>query len=371
MAIPMAPRLAACAVIAALLGAGCSATSEIASVEPGSAGVSRDVLLFNSARDGVQQLYRMDLDGGNLLQLTREPGDNAWAAWSPDGGRIAFVSTRDRNPEIYVMKADGSDQRRLSRNPGIDMDPLWSPAGDRIAYTSQDDRGLGRIIVVGPDGSGARPVTDGTLGDELSPSWSPDGRTLAFAVRKGNSAEVWTAPASGGAPKRLTDTAKAAAEFPVWSPDGRRIAYLVRTRSTSEIWSMNADGSERKALTNSARGRNIAASWSPDGRRILFASDRVDGNRMNVYLMNADGSDVRNRSNSPHEDTHPVWSADGRSVLFTRMQGGNTLIFRVAADGGAPAVVTANGRYDEWPRARPAPVPARVAAGSGGQRGGH
>jgi TolB protein len=329
------------------------------------------VLLFSSARGGVQQLYRMDLGGGDLLQLTREPGDNAWAAWSPDGSRIAFVSTRDRNPEIYVMNADGSDQRRLSRHPGLDMDPVWSPAGDRIAYTSQDDRGHGRIIVVHPDGSGPRPVTDGTLGDELNAAWSPDGRVLAFTVRKGSGAEVWTAPTAGGAPKKLTDTAKAAAEFPVWSPDGRRLAYLVRTRSTSEIWTMNADGTDRKALTKSLLGRNIAPSWSPDGRRILFASDRVDGNRMNVYVMDADGAGVRNVSNSPHEDTHPAWSADGRDILFTRMQGGNTRIFRVAADGGEPAVVTANGRYDEWPRPRPATASTRVAGARSGQHAGY
>jgi Tol biopolymer transport system component len=73
----------------------------------------------------------MDADGSNPVNLTDNPADDYFPAWSPDGTRIAFVSYRDGNPEIYVMNADGSNPARLTDNPASDYSPSWSPGSQQ------------------------------------------------------------------------------------------------------------------------------------------------------------------------------------------------------------------------------------------------
>ena len=93
---------------------------------------------------------------------------------------------------------------------------------------------------------------------------------------------------------------------PAWSPDGKYIAYVAEKKGESlEIYVMNADGSNQIRITNSP-GRDFAPAWSPDGNRLLFVTDR-DGNR-EIYMMNMDGSNPINLTNSPEDDSFPDWS---------------------------------------------------------------
>jgi len=182
--------------------------------------------------------------------------------------KIAFTSDRDGNREIHVMNADGSGQRRLTRNPAEDVSPSWSPDGRTIGFTSDRD-GNFEIYAMNADGSGQRRLTRNPADDGL-PAWSPDGRTIAFpSDRDGN----------------------------------------------FEIYAMNADGSGQRNLTRNPAGDFLFAAWSPDGRRIAFTSDR-DGRcdtqlcpaNFEIYVMNADGSGQRRLTRNSAEDVSPVWS---------------------------------------------------------------
>jgi TolB protein len=116
----------------------------------------------------------MDMDGGNVRQLTDDPG-SAWdyhPAWSPDGSRIAFASNRDGDDDIYVMDADGRNVRQLTDVPlWFERSPVWSPDGTRIAFVSDRDYDYD-IYVMDADGGNVRQLTDDP-GRDTSPVWSP------------------------------------------------------------------------------------------------------------------------------------------------------------------------------------------------------
>ena len=126
-------------------------------------------LLFTSDRTGPSHIYRLDVSGGAVTDLT--PAFQAdEGRWSPDGSKIMFTTKRGGNNEIYVMDADGSGRLRLTTTPEDEVGPVWSPDGSRIAFAAD-----GQILVMDADGSGRIP-----LGTGSAPAWSPDGALIAF-----------------------------------------------------------------------------------------------------------------------------------------------------------------------------------------------
>ena len=285
-------------------------------------------ITFVSQRDGNPEIYVMEADGGNPRRLTNN-FDNDWSpSWSLDGNRIVFFSNRDRHVhvngwptyEIYVMDADGGNPQNLTNSPNDDRNPSWSPDGKRIVFVSdrdgfKNDDGViaDEIYVMDADGNNPQNLTN-DLNDDRNPSWSPDGKRIAFVSQReghfkgaaGITDEIYVMDADGGNQRRLTENRQNDWD-PVWSPDGKRIAFASDRKGdlvNFEIYVMDADGGNQRRLTEN-RVYDWSPSWSRDGERIAFMSKR-DGNS-EIYVMGANGGNQQNLTNNPHSDASPAW----------------------------------------------------------------
>jgi Tol biopolymer transport system component len=206
------------------------------------------------------------LDGTALRQVTSKFSAYGYRL-SPDGQMIAF----DDTGQVGTMSIDGSNEQAFgplrNTNTGDAMNTVsWSSDGSQIAYAYS-----GNLYVMNADGSGRRQLTDAPGGDYY-PAWSSND-VIAYwhgspTGEEGGppDAEIYTIPASGGTPTRLTHNDVSDIE-PAWSPDGTQIAYW----HGGDLWVMQADGSGAHSVyVGAERGGAWAPAWSPDGTRIAF-----------------------------------------------------------------------------------------------------
>jgi dipeptidyl aminopeptidase/acylaminoacyl peptidase len=196
-----------------------------------------------------------------------------WPAWSPSGDRLAYV----RGDGLWVRDMRTGGERVVAEVPTFHpftqahvTTPSWSPDGREIAFV-----GTGfKISVARADGSAVRKLTSG-LDRQLSPAWSPDGDRIAFVSDRGDSFDIWSIGPDGTGTQRLTDHPEDDT-LPAWSPDGNRIVFVRETgREYGEalLWVMGRHGGAESIIGDDAHAFSQPA-WSPDGSRLVFASGR-------------------------------------------------------------------------------------------------
>jgi Tol biopolymer transport system component len=265
--------------------------------------LAQEKIAFESLRDGNFEIYVMNADGSNPINLTHSAADDMDPAFSPDGSKIAFTSSRDGNFEIYVMNADGTQQTRLTMTTAAgEGEVTWSPDGKKLAFTSGRD-GNNEIYVMNADGTNQVNLSNNAAQDQ-EPAFSPDGTRIAFhSFRTGDGAEVFVMNANGTNPVNITNTPGNDTE-PVWHPSGNKIAFRALRNGTIDIYVMNTDGSEQLDITpNTPSSFESQPVYNHDGTKLAFRSNR-DGN-YEVYTMNQDGTSQVNLSNNASYDDEP------------------------------------------------------------------
>jgi Tol biopolymer transport system component/DNA-binding winged helix-turn-helix (wHTH) protein len=346
-----------------------------------------DAIALASDRSGAFEIYVRALGGSTTeVPLTSDAGQNVQPAWSPDGRFIAYHSYRKGG--IWVIPARGGTPRQVA---ATGSKPAWSPDSRRIAFQSDEHAdvaptGFGAqtgstLWSVNLDGADVRALTEAgrPLGGHAAPSWSPDGRRVAFTVFDGGRQDgLWIldlqtrqstlveqgnrlyesvfAPDSsaiyiaGGEPLIVRiplDPSTAAPRGPrevipiagvpgvrglTISSDGKRIAFA-GLASNSHIWAqpIAQDGSPAGApvqLTSDTSRRNTVPVVSPDGSRVAYMSSRRGG-LPNVWVIGIDGSLPTQLTSEETAEYQPTWSPDGRRVAYLSNRGGSQGLWAV------------------------------------------
>jgi Tol biopolymer transport system component len=250
--------------------------------------------------------------------------------------------------ELYAVAPVGGLQVRLAGSPAGSHDPSFSPDGKKIAFWA--NRGDGAAIyTIDADGGDLERVSQKGLGAATEPSFSPDGRKIVFVANDGGRSEIYTMNSDDGtspfplfADDKPADKGDQDSE-PVFSPDGERIAF---TRTIpgkgKDIFVADRDGTHLVDLTRSPGTDNSHPSFSDDGRRIVFQTLRRGRGGFEIYTMDADdGRDLADLTGSAGPDTQPSFSPNGKKIVFSRdLDEGGTAIFTMNADGSDQQQVT-------------------------------
>ncbi len=290
----------------------------------------------------------------NIKQLTFG-GENAEAYFSADGKQLIFQSTRDGREcdQIYTMNIDGSNVRMISTGEGRTTCAYFLTGNGRTLYSSthlggkacplRPDFSKGYVWAIYPefdiftaraDGSDLKRLTS-TPGYDAETTISRSGKLVFTSTRDGD-LDIYTMDANGGNLRRLTNELGYDGG-PFWSSDGKQIVYrahhpqeakekedyvallkqnLIRPTKL-EIWVMNADGSNKRQVTSNGRA-NFAPFFFPDGKRIIFSSNMDDpkGRNFDLYKINVDGSGLERITANETFDGFPMFSPDGTKLVF-------------------------------------------------------
>jgi Tol biopolymer transport system component len=290
----------------------------------------------------------------NLRQLTFG-GENAEAYFSSDGQKLIFQSTRDGRgcDQIYTMNVDGSDVRMVSTGQGRTTCAYFAAKDSRILYSSTHPGGKDcppkpdfsqgyvwavydtfDVFTAKPDGSDVKQVTTAP-GYDAEVTISRSGKIVFTSMRDGD-LDIYTMDANGKNVKRLTNELGYDGG-PFWSADGKQIVYRAYHPQTEkekedytsllkqnlirptvlDIWVMNADGSNKRRVTNLNKA-SFAPYFFPDGKRIIFSSNLADpkARDFDLYMIKVDGTGMERITYSDTFDGFPMFSPDGKKLVF-------------------------------------------------------
>ena len=335
--------------VASTAPSGIGVHSSEANVRNGARATSRVAqarLSFVSRRDGNAEVYVINADGSGQRNLTRNAKWDQCPAWSPDGGRIAFLRSIGgvSLPSIYVMNSDGSGQRKLTRGRAPENCPVWSPDGRQLAYHVLMRNGQTDIFVTNADGSGRRRLTTHPADDHY-PRWSPDGHQIAFASERLGLNQVFVMRADGSAERALPALEDGIVDSSIeWSPDGRKLFF---ESDAVGIFVVNSRGGGLRSLTTLPPSliADDLVGLSPNGKRILFGRSRQ------LWVMNADGTGQRRLTQLTQNVGAAAWSSDGRRIGLSLFNAARTTQFDtyvMNANGGVLRLLVSDALLANW-----------------------
>jgi TolB protein len=259
---------------------------EIEEIITGVRGVSATRILFN--RNGT--LWQVDSDGAYAREL---PGIGAAISpeWHPNGRMIAYSQMADDGTHVVVRDLGTSQARRVSFALGTNISPAFSPDGKSLVFSyGSDATDLWRLALEG--GEGPVRITVGRGSENAQPTFSPDGRRIAFTTGRLGRPEIYIMDADGANPQWLTTTGFGDQSYrsdPSWSPDGRSVAFQTQIEGRFQVATINLR--DRSVKQHTIEGTNEQPSWAPDGRHLVFTSNR--GGSRQLWVLDTESGRMR------------------------------------------------------------------------------
>lgn|GEM_PF-1372575 len=310
---------------------------------------------------GEYQLFIMQADGSNLHPLSPANISNEPVAVSHDGNKFAYsVYDKNRTGGLYVIDKRGGEPVLLDSSRAFYSSMSWSPDDRKILFLQQvlDTMVRSNVFVIEANGKNKQQLT--TDGKNFYPYWFPDGNSILYNSA-GSDPGVHIMDKEGNGKKRI-GLAGMAYSNAVISPAGDKIAMAFESiaNERSLLYVMNADGSSLKqimampaatpAFTSSYyRSVFVSPSWSPDGSKIAYAA-RVDNNA-DLFVINSDGSDNTRLAKTDKWESNPCWTKDGKNIIYLASDESdpNTQIYITGADGRSVALQLTQQGYHMYP----------------------
>lgn len=272
------------------------------------------------------------------------------SAKAPTTPKILFTSVQNGNYEVYTMNPDGSEQVNLTQHPANDQQAVWSPTGDQILFVSDRDGAIDDLYLMSSDGSNVRRVFKGNgKVSKSSPTWSPDGKQIAYGAIDWNRSRSTIYIATFG--KEKAEELVIDGIDPAWSPDGTEIACIIEERLTFVDLRTQA---RKRFLPKKAIQWQRLPSWSAVGDKLVFSGnnhpvvrDRQHRNewldKNTIFTVNRDGTGLRQLVDEagPYAWS-PELSPDGREVLYTQAVNGPHQISKINVHSGIRTQLTDN-----------------------------
>lgn len=285
----------------------------------GTEGMFTSRVVVSSDRGGNQwkEIYILDWDGYNIESVTQHKSIAISPTWSNSGKKIAYTAyayhtqSKVRNADLFLYDLETKQRHLLSSRPGINSGAAFLPDDSALLLTISQ-KGNPDIFKLSLDGRLISSITNGPQGAmNVEPAVTSDGQKIAFSSDRSGKPMIYIMNSDGTQPKRVT-FAGHYNSTPTWSPDGKKLAFAGFDNEHFDIFIMDSSGYNLERLTTAKKmsknkmSNNEDPVFSPDGRHIMFVSDRT-GNKQ-LYLINIDGTNERRLTFDRFNYFKPKWS---------------------------------------------------------------
>ena len=257
----------------------------------GRKGLAHSMIAFSNNSTGKKEIYTVDYDGENLVKLTSDRSIALLPRWSQDASRIYYTTYRYGNPDMFEIDMKAGKIRPFTTFQGLNI-----PGG-----------------------------------------FSPDGLTMAVTLSKGDDPNIYSLNIVTRELKKLLSRFGVSSS-PTYAPDGRQIAFTSDRAGNPQIFVLDLETEKTRKLTH--MNWCDSPSWSPSGEWIVFSGRETVKEKLNIFLTDLTGSQIRRLTDNTGDNEDPSWSPDGRFIAFTSTRRGSRELYIMDADGSAPHPLT-------------------------------